>query len=114
MTVVGRRWKFLGEPRIWPVFFKVKGYLANLFPIVRFGFTSREGIQDHEFWALATHLHLRGTLHQGTTNTYVLFLCRPLYIVSSSYRLILSSYYLPSIYIWHAHRSSYVFSVKNI
>ncbi|VEN52946.1 unnamed protein product [Callosobruchus maculatus] len=80
--------EFLGEPRIWPVFFKVKGYLANLFPIVRFGFTSREGIQDHEFWALATHLHLRGTLHQGLFTSLHLYIFTSLHRIFTSYHLL--------------------------
>ncbi|VEN54967.1 unnamed protein product [Callosobruchus maculatus] len=73
-------------------------FVTTRFPIVRFGFTSREGIQDHEFWALATHLHLRGTLHQG------LFTSLHLYIVSSSYRLILSS----SIHLYLARSSLFL------
>ncbi|VEN39496.1 unnamed protein product [Callosobruchus maculatus] len=81
-------------------FLQGESFVTTRLPIVRFGFTSREGIQDHEFWALATHLHLRGTLHQGLFTSYHL--------------LTVLSYHLPSTYIWHAHRSSYVFSVKNI
>ncbi|VEN57313.1 unnamed protein product [Callosobruchus maculatus] len=105
---------FLGEPRIWPVFFKVKGYLANLFPIVRFGFTSREGIQDHEFWALATHLHLRGTLHQGlfTSLHLYIFTSLHLYIFTSLHR-IFTSYHLltvlsPSIHLYLARSSLFL------
>ncbi|VEN40150.1 unnamed protein product [Callosobruchus maculatus] len=89
-------------------FLQGERFVTTRFPIVRFGFTSREGIQDHEFWALATHLHLRGTLHQG------LFASLHLYTVSLHRIIFLPSYHLPSIYIWHAHRSSYIFSVKNI
>ncbi|VEN63606.1 unnamed protein product [Callosobruchus maculatus] len=88
-------------------FLQGERFVTTRFPIVRFGFTSREGIQDHEFWALATHLHLRGTLHQG--------LFTSLHRIFTSYHLLtVLSYHLPSTYIWHAHRSSYIFSVKNI
>ncbi|VEN46693.1 unnamed protein product [Callosobruchus maculatus] len=81
---VGRRWKFSGRTAHLASFLQGERFVTTRFPIVRFGFTSREGIQDHEFWALATHLQLRGL----SIKAYVLFLCRPLYIVSSSYRLI--------------------------
>ncbi|VEN40533.1 unnamed protein product [Callosobruchus maculatus] len=84
-------------------FLQGERFVTTRFPIVRFGFTSREGIQDHEFWALATHLHLRGTLHQG--------LC--FVSLQASLHRIFTSYHLltalsPSIHLYLARSSLFL------
>ncbi|VEN53493.1 unnamed protein product [Callosobruchus maculatus] len=84
-------------------FLQSERFVTTRFPIVRFGFTSREGIQDHEFWALATHLHLRGTLHQG--------LCF-VSLQASLHRIIFLPSYLiillPSIHLYLARTSLFL------
>ncbi|VEN53490.1 unnamed protein product [Callosobruchus maculatus] len=86
-------------------FLQGERFVTTRFPIVRFGFTSREGIQDHEFWALATHLHLRGTLHQGLFTSYHL-------LTASLHRIIFLPSYLiillPSIHLYLARTSLFL------
>ncbi|VEN54479.1 unnamed protein product [Callosobruchus maculatus] len=79
-------------------FLQGERFVTTRFPIVRFGFTSREGIQDHEFWALATHLHLRGTLHQG--------LFTSLHRIFTSYHLL--TVLSPSIHLYLARSSLFL------